>query len=179
MSRAQTPAEFLRSYNTKGDSPSRRLANLLHDGARACPGLFFPKPQVARHVLKLGRTPSEDSDDVKKRLASARSGANGYLARVYKREIVTDRLEGIRATVDDEDLLKNRHRPKRRRVQSAITSLKETDGLIDPKNLSPSARAEFQSATATIRRLQQTALQLPQLLNGTGKAKEKEPQAAE
>lgn len=166
MARAKTPAEFIRKYNPKGDSPSRRLANLLHDGAVECPGYFLSKADVAKLVFALGRVPSEDSEWITKKLSAARTGANRILAREFKQEIVGDRLEGLRATVDDEDLLKTRHRQKRRRVQSSVASLKETDSLIDIKKLSPSARSEFQSASATIRRLQQAALQLPQLIEG-------------
>jgi hypothetical protein len=166
MSRTKTPAEFIRSYKPRGDSPSRRLACLLHDGAVACPGRFFDKPAIAKLVFGLGRTPAEDSEHVKKRLSAARNGGQTILAREFKREIVQDRLEGLRATVDDEDLLKTRHRQKRRRVQSTVASLHATDALIDPKKLSPAAAAEYQSATAPIRKLQAAALQLPQLLDG-------------
>ncbi len=166
MSRNKTPAEFIRSYTPRGDSPSRRLACLLHDGAVQCAGRFFEKTAIAKLVFGLGRTPADDSEHVKKRLSSARTGAQLILAREFKREIVADRLEGIRATVDDEDLLKTRHRQKRRRVQGTIASLYATDALIDPKKLSAAAAAEYHSATATIRKLQAAALQLPQLQNG-------------
>lgn len=179
MSKTKTPAEFIRTYKTRGDSPSRRLACLLHDAALSCPGRYFEKPAIAKLVFGLGRLPPEDSEHVKKRLSAARNGASLILAREFKREIVSDRLEGLRATVDDEDLLKTRHRQKRRRVQSTVASLHATDALIDPRKLSESAKIEFQSATATIRKLQAAALQLPQLLNG--KANDKgthEPQAA-
>lgn len=169
MARTKTPAEFIRNYKARGDSPSRRLANLMHDAAVTCPGRFLPKPAVAKVVFGLGRLPAEDSEHVKKRLSTARSGANTILSREFRREIVSDRVEGIRATVDDEDLLKTRHRQKRRRVQSTIASLKETDSLIDPKKLSAPAKSEFQSASATIRKLGSAALQLPQLMNGKAK----------
>jgi hypothetical protein len=160
----------------KGDSPSRRLANLLHDAAIACPSRFLDKPQIAKLIFGLGRIPAEDSDHVRKQLGSARGGANLILAKEFKREIVSDRVEGIRATIDDEDLLKTRHRQKRRRVQGTIASLKETDALIDPRKLSDAGKSEFMSATATIRKLQAAALQLPQLMNGSPKP---EPVAAE
>jgi hypothetical protein len=138
---------------------------MLHDGAVACPGRFFDKQSIAKLVFERGRLPHEDSEDVK-RLSSLKSGAAVILAREFRREILSDRLEGLRATVDDEDLLKTTNRLRRRRAVGTIATLHASTALIDPNKLSASGKDEFRSIAGTVRKLHALSGELPQLLNG-------------
>ncbi len=157
-----SPADFLRTYKGDPDArPSHRLADFLLQASKACPRRFFDKRSLAKVAYNLGRQPADDSDYVK-RLSSALSTA-GEVLRKERKGIVTDKVDGARATVDDRDLLETVHRKKRRRVGSAVESLAKTDAVIVPANLPPALRDELNRSRDAIKKLASGVSALPAL----------------
>lgn len=171
--RVMTPAEFIRNYNPPKDlSPAERLAEFLHDGAMRCPMRFFDRRVTAKIAFSLRNLPAENSDVVRAQLKGVMKSVQRILAQKYNKEIVADRVDGIRATVDDKDLYTYRHRPKQGRVASAIASLQATDARVKPGNLPSDMRAELMRSRNVIGTLAKTVQELPQLTEGTKKKKE-------
>lgn len=115
----RSPAEFARSF--KADTTAtygERCAAFLNAAADELPYRFFPKPLVAKVALGRSRTPDVKSDDVRNRLPSILQSAERILTKEHNREVYTDPVEGVRATVDANDLARTKHRRKRRRVKA-------------------------------------------------------------
>ena len=139
--------DVLKDHNTDIQAtPAERLAQFLDHVARELPKRFVNKRIAAKIAFAQKRTPGDDSDFVKKMLPSTMQGAKRILNRKYGRDLFCDKIEGIRATVDDEDVTKTTHRDKRRRIVSAINSYETTDGLVDVRKLSGAVRIEIQKA---------------------------------
>jgi len=162
MSKIVSPADFLRTHKGDPDArPSQRLADFLVEASKACPRRFFDKRSLAKVAYNLQRTPADDSDYVK-RLSSALSTADQILHKIRK-GIVTDKVDGARATVDDRDLLETVHRKKRRRVGSAVESLAKTDSVINIGSVPPALRDELSRSRDAIKKLTSGVSALPAL----------------
>jgi hypothetical protein len=167
----RSPTEFAKSY--KADSTgtyAERCAGFLNDGAKELPYRFFPKTLLAKIAFGHSRTPDAQSDYVKKRLGSVMASAERILVKEHNREIYVDPVEGVRATVDDADLLRTKHRRKRRRVRASIASLKSTDERIDASKLDADQKRELQKSRRSINALSEALGDLPQLLPAKGKS---------
>jgi hypothetical protein len=139
--------DVLKAHNTDIQAtPAERLAKFLDHVARELPKRFVDKRTAAKIAFAQKRLPGEESDLVKVLLPRAMQGAKRILLREYRRDLFCDRVEGMRATVDDEDVTKTTHRAKRRRIVSAINSFEATDDLVDVRKLSGSLKAEIQKA---------------------------------
>lgn len=159
----RSPNEFVKSYTTNsGGTFSERVAEFLNSGADALPKAYFDKRFVAKVAFSLNRIPKEDSDHVK-RLSRILSGANQILSRKYHREIDFDRVDGVRATVDDEDLAKTVHRRKRRRVKCCVSSLESTDKNIDSNQLNGDIKREIIKSRRSMKLLQDAIKEMPLL----------------
>lgn len=141
----RTVAELVKSYNPDHRmSPSERLADFLNTAATVLPKRFVDRRFCAMIAFAKKRIPGEESDDVKKRLPNIMTQTKRILKREpYEKDLHTDRVDGIRGTVNDEDVVVTTHRNKRRRVLSAIKSLEETDSLVDSRNTKGEIRKEL------------------------------------
>ena len=175
MPRAKTPAEFARKYkaDTTG-SYAQRCAAFLNAGADELPYRFFDRRLVAKVAYGLSRAPGEESVYMRK-LSSVLCGANEILKKDHNREVWTDRLEGIRATVDLSDLAKTKRRKKVRRVASSVRSLDETDQMIDINQIKDAKlKREIQVTRREKNKLLDIVNKLPQLPPKAGNEKDSE-----
>jgi hypothetical protein len=162
--RAISPDEFARAWKVDMSQPyTERLADFLAAAVEQCPKRFFSKSICAKVAYGLGRVPASESDYVKKRLSGTVHGANAVMMRKHGREIFNDPIDGLRATVNDEDLMNTKHSLKRRRVQSAVASLRATDSLVKPANLSPAAKRDLQNSRQALALLEKGGAMLPAL----------------
>ncbi len=162
--KAISPDEFARNWKIDTAQPfTERLADFLNAGAEACPKRFFSKTVCAKIAYGLGRVPASESDYVKRRLSGTVHGANAVMMRKHEREIYNDPVDGLRATVDDEDLMNTKHTLKRRRLRSAVASLRATDSLVKPSNLSAAAKRDLQSSRSALVLLEKGIATLPAL----------------
>ena len=160
----RSPAEFLKSYKTDNTGTyGERTAEFLNAGADELPLAFFDKRYVAKVAFGLSRIPGEDSDQVRNRLSSVLASSNRILSRKYRREIWFDKVEGVRATVDDEDLARTVHRRKRRRVKSCAASLVSTDKNVDVSNLSSDVKREVNKSRKSMKLLGEAIDSMPLL----------------
>lgn len=156
--------DVLKAHNTDIQAtPAERLARFLDHVARELPKRFVDKRTAAKIAFAQKRLPGEDSDLVKVLLPRAMQGAKRILMREYRRDMFCDRVEGMRATVDDEDITKTTHRAKRRRVLSAIHSYEATDELVDARKLTGPLKAELQKARRASKALAAFKEEVPQL----------------
>lgn len=147
VKQARNVNDVLKAHNTDVQAtPAERLAKFLDHVATELPKRFVSKRVAAKIAFAQKRLPGEDSDFVKKMLPAAVQGAKRILNQRYSRDLFTDKVEGIRATTDDEDVAKTTHRAKRRRIVSAINSYETTDNLIDQRKLSGAVKAEIAKA---------------------------------
>lgn len=173
--RARSPADFARNYDidTTG-TYGERASKFLNEGANVLPYRFFDKRLLAKVAFGLSRVPGEDTDYVKKRLGSVLTSANRLLMKVYSREVYVDPVEGIRATVDDADLVRTKHRRKRRRVKTTIASLQATDNLVDSNKLTGDLKRELMRSRRSIKSLNEAVGDLPQLPSAKGRGEPSE-----
>lgn len=136
-------AELIKTYRIDVAAfPGRRLADFLVLAAENAPKAFIDKRRAAKIAFAQRRLPSEDSEMVRRQLKSAIVSAKRILVTEYGRDLVSDRVEGVRATIDDTDVAETTRRTKHNRVHGAIRSLKITDDLIDTRNLRGEIRRE-------------------------------------
>ncbi len=135
--------DLLSLFTVRADAtPGERLAEFLNFAADQLPHMFVDKRIAAKVACALKRAPSEDSDYVRRKLSSATVSARRILEQQYGRDLYTDRVEGLRATVDCSDTAYTTRRMKEKRVASSINSLKRTDNLIDVSKLRGDIRKE-------------------------------------
>lgn len=157
-----SPAEFLKGYQPIQGSYAARLAHFLLAGAEALEYRFFDAGTCVKVAFGLSRVPNTESPYYK-RLSSIVSGANRILMREGK-EVITDRVDGLRASVNEDDLVETKHRRKRRRVKLAVASLKQTDNLIDPSKIkNPELKKELTASRKSMNLLESALSSLPQL----------------
>jgi hypothetical protein len=146
-------------------TPAERLAKFLDHVAIELPKRFVNKRIAAKVAFAQKRMPGDDSDFVKRMLPSAMQSAKRILnSEKYNRDLYCDKVEGIRATVDDEDVVKTTHRAKRRRIVGAINSYEITDRLVDLHKLSGEIKVEAQKARKAQKVLRDFKENVPLLL---------------
>lgn len=115
----------------KGQSLSMRVAAFLDWAADKYPGIYTPYNQLVRAVMGYDYTPrmaNKEVMDIRKKLSHTR----GVLRDQYKREIVSEKDLGVRATFNDADALMVALPKKVARARSATAALQATVSLIDP-----------------------------------------------
>jgi hypothetical protein len=158
-----SPMNFIREYRPEPGTYAERLAAFLFSAREKLPYRFIDVPNCAKIALGLSKVPGENSKDLS-RFKSVLSSANTKMIKLYGCEIVSDRLDGLRATVDTDDLVETKHRKKRRRVKLAVASLKVTDDLIDPSKLkSPELKKELNASRRSLAALDSALAGLPLL----------------
>jgi hypothetical protein len=175
MSRAKSPEEFAKKY--KADPSATyiaRLAAFLNAGADELPYRFFDRKLVAKIAYGLSRAPGEDTLYMKK-LSSALSSASTILMATHKRGVWTDRVEGVRATVDAADLAKTVRRRKVRRMAGSARSLDATDKVIDTNEIKDTKlKREVQAGRREMRKVLEIVGDMPQLPPKAGNVKDDE-----
>lgn len=163
MSKHQSPADFIRSHKPEPGTYAERLAEFLYAFMKAFPYRFVDIPNCAKIALGLSKVPGEKSKDLA-RFKSILTSANAKMIKLYGCEIITDRIDGLRANVDDEDLVATKQRRKSRRVKLAVASLKTTTDLIDPTKVKdPELKKELNATRKSIAALDTALVGLPQL----------------
>lgn len=164
------PTEFIRTYQPITGTYAERGAKFLYDFMQAMPMRFVDKGVCAKISLGLSKIPAHDSPDAA-RFSSVRSGIKNKL-RKLGHDIVTDRVDGLRCSVDADDLVKNCHRKQRRRVKLANDSLKATDALVDATKVKdPELKKELLTSRRSMRLLDDALSGLPQLTSGKDEKK--------
>jgi hypothetical protein len=157
-----SPAEFVKTYQPIQGSYAARLSDFLLSFGASLPYRFVDIGTCVKIALGLSRIPNEESPDYK-RFSSVIPGANRILMKQGK-EIITDRVDGLRASVNEDDLIETKHRRKRRRVKLAVASLKQTDNLIDPSKVkNPELKKELTASRRSMNLLETALSSLPQL----------------
>lgn len=160
------PTEFIRNYQPIQGTYAERGAKFLYDFMQAMPMRFVDAGVCAKISLGLSKVPGADNQDMA-RFKSVISGINRKLMKLGH-EVVTDRVDGLRCSVDTDDLIKTRHRQKRRRVKLATESLKATDALIDPAKIKDQElKKELLASRRSMKLLDDALSSLPQLTSGT------------
>lgn len=111
-----------------------RIAYLLDYAAKKAPYNFVPYNVIYREINGLEATPRVDNENVaimRKKLA----GVRPLLQKLYKRDLKNLSGLGVRATVDDLDVVKTTTVTVVARVNSAHNALKANAALVNPNRL--------------------------------------------
>lgn len=155
---------YIRSYKINEEmSPSERAARLLNDLAIKYPQDFISRRLLAKFAFNLTNVPLATSDYVRKRLPSCINAADRALVKLFNRRIISDRVEGIRASANDADLAVNRLRKETRRMTSAHAAVVKTSEMITLKNLPPVLREEVTKSRQAFNSIGSALENLPQL----------------
>ena len=111
-------------------SRNQRAADFLAWAADRAPHEFIPYNVVVRHINGYGYTPRLNSDEVEG-LRKRMGGVRNILLRKYKRGMVSLPKVGVRATVDDADMVQTEVAKKSSRVQSSVVSLERSVQVVD------------------------------------------------
>jgi hypothetical protein len=161
--RQGTVDQFIKNYDIpERVSDPERAADFLHELSEQFPGDFVSKRNLVKIASNLPSVPNENSDKLKK-LPYIIGRADRILERKHRKRIVSDRVEGYRATSDDMDLEQTRYRRDLQRVASAQRAALKTAELINPRNLTGPIREEFMKSTGAIRRIGEHMEGLPLL----------------
>lgn len=156
------PIEFVRTYQPIAGTYAERGAKFLYDFMQALPMRFVSKGVCAKISLGLSKVPAADAIDMQ-RFNSIRGGINKKLMKLGH-EIVSDPVDGLRCSVDMEDLAKTNRRKKLRRVNLANESFKATDALIDASKIKdPELKKELTASRRAMSLLDGALSSLPQL----------------
>jgi hypothetical protein len=119
-------------------SKPQRAAHFLDWNAKHSPGDFVAYNELLKAITGVGRMPQLKSQEVE------HLRRNGYAIRKhlfekYGRELVSLPGVGVRASIDDADVLKNVVPKKATRLQSARVGFIKTVSHIDQKNIPDTA----------------------------------------
>jgi hypothetical protein len=112
-----------------------RIAHFLDWAAKHLPYDLIPHNEICRAVNGYDRTPAMNSKEVES-IRSSMSGVRHKLQDMFKRGLVTEIGVGVRASVDDVDVLKNCLTKKQIVMRSAQKGYVDTAALImDPDKI--------------------------------------------
>jgi hypothetical protein len=111
-----------------------RIAFLLDWAAKKAPYNFVPYNVVYKEINGLEATPRTTNEDVT-RMRRLLTSVRPLLQRTYKRDIKNLSGFGVRATVDDLDVVKTTTGAAVRRFNSAGEALKKNAALVNPSKL--------------------------------------------
>lgn len=144
----------------EGQDGITRAVEYLIWAAKNFPKRPVPLPFIVKVSLNEPRVPKEDSKDVMSFRDNKLRRVRTKLMREYRRGMVYHPGIGHRATVDDDDIVENVMEKKRKRVQSAISSMSETESMVKKDNIrSPRVRDRFEDLSDATRRLTAPAIQ--------------------
>lgn len=136
-----------------------RAAEYLIWAAKNFPRRPVPLQFIVKFALLEPKIPKEDSKDVLTFRDNKLRRVRTKLMRDYHRGMVYHPGIGHRATVDDDDIVENVMEKKRKRVQSSIASLTETESIVKRDSIkSDRVRNRFEDLSEASRRLNSPAI---------------------
>lgn len=137
-----------------------RSVDFLLWAAKNFPYRPVPITHIARVALSEPKLPKEESTEVISFRKSKMKTIRKKLMRDNKRGLVYHPGMGYRATVDSEDVVENVMEKNRKRVQSSIASMSETESIVDRKDLkSARVKNRFEDLSEASKRLNAPAIQ--------------------
>lgn len=116
----------------------QRAAHFLDWNAKHKPGEFTAYNLLFKQITGVGRTPQLKSEEVE-HLRRHSQTIKKVLFDTYGREMISLPGVGVRASIDDADVLKNVVPKKASRLQSARVGFLKTVSNIDQKNIPDTA----------------------------------------
>ncbi len=137
-----------------------RAAEYLIWAAKNFPRRPVPLTYIVKFALNEPKVPKEESNDVLSFRDNKLKRVRSKLMREYRRGMVYHPGIGHRATVDEDDIVENVMEKKRKRVQSAIASMSETEAMVKRDGIqSQRIRSRFEDLSDATRRLTSPAIQ--------------------
>ena len=115
-------------------SHGQRAAHFLDWKAQHNPGEFVPYNELLKNITGVARMPQLKSQEVEHLRKNAHAIRKNLFEK-YNREMISMPGVGIRASIDDADVLKNVVPRKAGRLQSARLGFVKTVSNIDQKNI--------------------------------------------
>jgi hypothetical protein len=144
----------------EGQDGITRAAEYLIWAAKNFPRRPVPLQYIVKFSLNEPKVPKEDSKDVLTFRDNKLRRVRSKLMKEYRRGMVYHPGIGHRATVDDDDIVENVMEKKRKRVQSAISSMSETEAMVRKDDIrSARVRDRFEDLSDATRRLTSPAIQ--------------------
>lgn len=139
LTRARVMAERrkklqLASFTPEEKSIRGRIAEFLHWAMQKYPYQIVTYEEVTQAIFGLGRSPQAGSKNVKS-VRGQMSSAAQMLMEQYKTSLITLRGVGVRAGVDDTDILRESVTKDAERHRQTAEKLKKTAGLVSPEAL--------------------------------------------
>ena len=120
--------------NQKKPPLNRQIAHFLDWAAQHMPKRLIPYNLIVKAVRQLRTTPRDNNKDIAT-FKSAMSRAKKVLLEEYNRGYHSKPGLGVRATVDDEDILMTDLATKARRRESLTASMAKVADAVDPSKL--------------------------------------------
>jgi len=137
----------------------QRMAHLFDWYAENAPKRWLHWPQVTKIVMVMPKKPVEHSADVKK-VRSRASAVEKILMEKYGRTLRNEKLNGVRASADEDDK-GDRLVQRNKRVVSAINAAATTASLVDVRQIhDPQLQRQVRQSTQTVKQFAN-----PELLN--------------
>lgn len=114
-------------------SKTQRIAHFLDWSAMHVPYEIMPYNIILRAIEGYEHTPRAGSQETIA-LRKVTKGARAQLLKLYSRGMLSEPGVGLRATVDDADMVKTDVAKKSSRVQSAVKSLADSVEKVDTKS---------------------------------------------
>lgn len=130
--RARRKALQVNRFTPEEKCISRRIAEFLNWCADKYPKCIITYEEITQAIFSLGKKPSATSKQVRA-VSKAVARARSVSTEKYRRDIVTLRGVGARATTDSADVVLESVSRDVRRHQSTATRLKHTAELVDDK----------------------------------------------
>ena len=112
----------------------QRVAHLLDWAAKKAPGVVVPYNVIYKEINGLDQMPRMSNEEVQ-RLRTKFSGLRQLLRKMYKRDLKHVSGVGLRATVDDIDVVRTTTPQAVRRFNSAAEALKSNVALVNVAKL--------------------------------------------
>lgn len=124
----------LARFTPKEKSICKRVAEFLYWARDKYPHQIITYEEVTQAIFSLGRIPSRGAKHVKS-VRGQMSSAGKILIEKYKTSLITVRGVGVRAGVDDADILKESVTKDAERHRQTAEKLEKTAGLVSPERL--------------------------------------------
>lgn len=139
ITRARVLAQRRKKLNVTSFSPLEksirgRIAEFLHWAMKKYPYQILTYEEVTQAIFGLGRAPQAGSKHVKS-VRGQMSSSGKLLMEKYKTSLVTLRGVGVRAAVDDADILRESVTKDAERHRQTAAKLMKTAGLVSPEAL--------------------------------------------
>lgn len=161
MATRRTKRDDLWNYSPKtGMDGVGRAVDFLVWASKSFPRRPVPIIHIVRIALNEPKLPKEESPDVKSFRNNKMVRIRRKLLNEFKCGLVYHPGMGYRATVDSEDVVENVMEKNRKRVQSSIETLSETESIVDKRQLKTTRiKSRFEDLSEASKRLKAPAIQ--------------------